>query len=178
MSNLGLARNSPGSSDSETSNYSYSLTVWTNMTFWLIDSCNEILSWMNVAYICWVLFICVLWTDIYKVECVETLAVFVIEYDWGSHALICFAVYEYATIAVVNECVLLSLCFLMLLLLHAFVCYLASCVLCLPVCINSLCSREISSRGRMLKMGRFTHVSAWIVTFCCLHMLLVIVTVW
>lgn len=60
--------------------------------------------------------------DIYKVECVETLAVFVILYDWESYALICFAVYEYVTIAVVNECVLLSLCFLMLLLLHAFVC--------------------------------------------------------
>jgi len=61
---------------------------------------------------------------IYKVGCVETIAVFVIEYDWESCALICFAVYEYVPIAVVNdECVLLSLCFLMLLLLHAFVCY-------------------------------------------------------
>lgn len=57
-------------------------------------------------------------------ECVETIAVFVIEYDCESCALMCFAVYEYVPIAVVNdECVLLSLCFLMLLLLHAFVCY-------------------------------------------------------
>jgi hypothetical protein len=59
-----------------------------------------------------------------NIKCVETIAVFVIEYNWESCALICFAVYEYAPFAVKNdEYVLLSLCFLMLLLLHAFVCY-------------------------------------------------------
>lgn len=53
-------------------------------------------------------------------------------------------------------CVAFAVCFFFddaAIACFCLLCYLASCVMCLPVCINSLCSREISSRGRMLKNG-------------------------
>lgn len=63
-------------------------------------------------------------------------------------------------------------CMLLFVMLFSKLCFVPACLHKFTLLTGDYITRPHAENGEI------THVSAWIVTFCCLHLLLVIVTVW